>query len=106
MSFFSFCPISRGVEEGYDTLAEVALDDDLSIFDGPADTAFGFEGLAEDFKVGFSADKPVDNRDSLTPSPTAFHSDMKFLLCGCEGLGFGRRLVETEVGISGINDIH
>lgn len=78
----------------------VALDDDFAVFGAATDTAFVFQGLAEQLQVVVCADKSSDECDGFPTTAVAVDSDFELLSVWREGLLLGWVVVLVlEVGV-------
>ena len=75
------------MKQGYNAVAEIALDDDESVFGTAAHSKACFEGFAKVAKVVISADKARDDGDGLAATPAAFHPNPQLLSRRGQGLG-------------------
>ena len=96
--------VAEVFEESDEAVAEVALDDDLSVFGTTPYPTLGLEGLAEGGKVVVGSNKAVNNGDGLASSAITLDTHAQFLLVEGQGVDFGRSVVLIlEVGVGGID---
>lgn len=101
-----FCFVSHVGKQGNDTGAEVALDDDLAVFDGTSNTALGLQDFAEGVEVVIGTNEVVYDGHSLATTAAALHANMEFLLGGRQSFEtfFFAFVFILIVGVGGIDD--
>lgn len=97
--------VAHFFEQGDDSVAKIALDDDLTVFGAAAYTTFAFEGFVQEGHVVGGAHKVIDHCDGFAPTPAALHAHTQFLLLGWEGVDDGVFVfvLVLKVGVGGID---
>ena len=75
------------MKNGDKAVTEVALDNDLAVFNASANATACFEGSAKIVQVVIAADKIVHHRDGFTATSATLHANMEFLLRRRQGFG-------------------